>query len=868
MRTRSLLAQSIVSLLLATAVASIASPAGAEVAPAAPSGLVAPQPTNAITPEYPESKKASAETARVGLTLTLDATGAVTEVAITSSAGAEFDQAALDAARRLTFSPAMRDGKPIAARIPFSFAFAYEKAAPAEQAVASVAAFGGTVRTATDEPLAGAAVTLTTPGSAPITITTDVRGTFRLQRLAPGTYHVVVVAPGLSAFASDEQLVAGNLTEVTYRPRAIAAEAPGAVQELEVLGKRPPREVTQHVLETRELLKMPGTNGDALGALESMPGVARAPGFASQLVVRGAGPRDTAVSIDGTAVPIAYHFGGLNSVVPSEALARITFTPGNFGAEYGRAMGGIVDVGLKSPRSDRWGGLAQVDVLDARLLAEGPLADKWRLMVAARRSWVDAWIGPVLKSAGPVVLTVAPVYYDGQVVLEHDVTPSTTARLAFFGSDDRVSLITTAPAAADPITAASVAMRFWRLQLRTDTRVSEDVRWINTLAYGLDRENIAVGGKFVDASRHPLSLRSDLRAHLGDAVTAIVGLDATATQIDTSAKLPMLNASGVNSGPLFARPPSRLETSDVAYRPAAYAMLELTPLAGVKLLPSVRADYTGEIKEWTASPRLAARVDVHTDYPRTTLKGGVGVYYQPPESQESMRPFGTPTIASNRAIHTSTGFEQELSRQVEVSVEGFYKKLDHLVVRHDAATSTQSGAVLGNEGSGRIYGGELLLRYKSDARFFGWVAYTLSRSERRDGDAESYRLFDFDQTHILAVLGSYKLGRGWELGGRFRYVTGNPYTPAVAGILDADAGAYAPANGARGSARSPAFHRLDVRVEKTWAFEDWKLSAYLDMQNAYNRQNPEGRTNNFNYTRSDVLAGLPILPVLGLRGEL
>jgi hypothetical protein len=297
-------------------------------------------------------------------------------------------------------------------------------------------------------------------------------------------------------------------------------------------------------------------------------------------------------------------------------------------------------------------------------------------------------------------------------------------------------------------------------------------------------------------------------------------------------------------------------------------MLELTPLAGMKLLPSARVDYTGDIKEWRVSPRIATRIDLHPTHPRTTVKGGVGLYYQPPEYQESIRPFGTPSVSSNRSTHTSVGLEQELSRQVDVSVEGFYKRLDQLVVRREAATSTQGGQDFTNEGSGRIYGGELLLRYRNDARFFGWVAYTLSRSERRDSSADAYRLFDFDQTHILTVLGSYKLGRGWEIGGRFRYVTGNPYTPAVAGILDADAGAYAPVNGPRGSARSPAFHRLDVRVEKTWAFEDWKLSAYLDVQNAYNRRNPEGRTSNFNFTRSDILVGLPILPVIGLRGEL
>src|SRR5690606_19432907 len=102
-----------------------------------------------------------------------------------------------------------------------------------------------------------------------------------------------------------------------------------------------------------------------------------------------------------------------------------------------------------------------------------------------------------------------------------------------------------------------------------------------------------------------------------------------------------------------------------------------------------------------------------------------------------------------------------------------------------------------NEGDGYSVGGELLLKYKSDPRFFGWVAYTLSRSVRRDTPEDEEHLFQYDQTHILTVLGSYKLGRGWEVGARFRLVSGPLDTPAprypnLAAVYAADAAAYTP----------------------------------------------------------------------------
>ena len=195
---------------------------------------------------------------------------------------------------------------------------------------------------------------------------------------------------------------------------------------------------------------------------------------------------------------------------------------------------------------------------------------------------------------------------------------------------------------------------------------------------------------------------------------------------------------------------------------------------------------------------------------------------------------------------------------------------DELAARSTSPTPRLAEA-LEPIGSGRAYGSELLLRYKpgNGGRFFGWVAYTLSRSERKDNDAEDYYRYDYDQTHIVTALASYKLGRGWQIGGRFRYVTGSPYTPEIGGTVDYDAGTYAPVSSlSRNSKRLPAFHQLDVRVDKTWQFQSWALSAYLDVQNAYNHKQTESIGYNFDYSQTSATRGLPILPIVGIRGEL
>jgi hypothetical protein len=504
------------------------------------------------------------------------------------------------------------------------------------------------------------------------------------------------------------------------------------------------------------------------------------------------------------------------------------------------------------------------------LLAEGALSDDTRIMIAGRRSWVDAWLGPALESAGSSVRT-APVYYDYQAMIEHDVSNDTTLRLFAYGSDDRLALLVESPDAEDPANGGDISLHtgFWRVQGRAETRFSSKTRWTTSLAVGNDVQEFTAGNLDFNLDTYALDARTDLRTQLLPELTLVTGLDVQTGTYDVSWRLPPIDIDeGESSGPLFGRPLTEVSGTGKLFRPSAYALAEVTPFKGLKLLPGVRVDYTRDTEAWTADPRIAFRYDLFPSELRTTVKGGVGVFHKPPEGYESVEPFGTPGIGSERGIHYSLGFEQELSRPLEVSLEGFYKDLDQLVVSSPDALGSESGSRYDNSGIGRSYGAEFLLRYKPEGRFFGWVAYTLSRSERKDAPGEDWQLFDYDQTHILTALGSMKIGRGWQIGARFRYITGRPYTPYTGGVVDYDAGVYSPLEGAQNSARLPARHQLDLRIDKGWQFASWKLSAYLDVQNVYNRENSEDIGYNYDFSQNKPVPGLPILPILGLRGEL
>jgi TonB family protein len=860
-----------------------------------------PQKLNESKPVYPpEAEKAHLEGAVI-LALDIDTEGHVTAATVVESAGHGFDEAAVEAAKKLLFSPAhWPDGTPFAARLKYRSAFTLTPKEPAPppagQGATAVdqkkqAIFSGVVLIAgTDITIAGASVTITphqepqapalapTPAPAGEEARTDEKGAFTFSELAPGKYTVLIRAPGYKPLPVEETLAAGEATEVKYR---LSPAGDGAL-EVTVEGERPPREVTKRTITQEEIERIPGTNGDALKSLQSLPGVARPPGLLGLLIVRGSAPQDTQTFIDGTPVPLIYHFGGLSSVVPTEVLSKIDFYPGNFGAEYGRVQGGIVDVGLRAPKSE-YHGLVQADFIDARLMAEGPIPglDGWTFLAAARRSYIGALLAPVLSAAGASV-TEAPVYSDYQFMIAKKPTPHSSFRVTFFGSDDAFELLLEKPTANQPTIAGSSTFHtgFQRLQLHYDNTFSSGDR-LNVLV-GFGRDEIDFGAGAISFSRdfRSLSGRAEYSKKLGRGVTLDAGIDMYGGFYDVEAQLPPLPRPGAPpDGPFATSPPTSTYLNGGSFQPAVYLEGEISPDANTRIVPGIRLDYFNITRQFDFSPRVNARYDLHKEFPRTTLKAGVGLYYQQPQFEEVTAPFGTPDLKSNRSIQSAIGAEQEFTRHLEASLEGFYKYLDHQVT----ATASASGAstTYTNAGTGYVVGGELLVKYKPDAHFFGWIAYTLSRSIRQDGTGMPEYLFLYDQPHILTVLGSYNFRNGWEFGARFRLISGNLVSPNVCNVgsagcdpnrtnalFAASTGTYTPIPlGGPASERLPLFHQLDLRVDRAWQFTHWKFSMYLDVQNAYNQANVEGLSYNFNYTSRQFVAGLPILPSLGMRGE-
>lgn len=829
--------------------------------------ITPPELRDFVEAAFPEAARAAGLTAEVELELTIAADGSVSDAAVVAPVGNGFDEAAVDAARRFRFEPARVDGQAVPVRIRYRYVFEQR---PAEVTVPEVppppptgVLEGRVLRQRGDAPLSSQEViVVSADGVTSLRAMTDDEGRFSVEGLAPGTYRVSVLVEGLEPFDAEEAIAAGEATAVIYRVAGEEedTEGFGAVARIDP----PPREVTRRSIRREELTRVAGTRGDALRTVELLPGVARPPFGAGFLVVRGSAPQDSRSYLDGINVPILYHFGGITSFFSSRLLEQIDFYPGNFSARYGRGAGGVVEIGVRDPATDGLHGMLDTNLIDTSFLLEGPINDELSVAIAGRRSYIDFFFESVVP-ADAFDVVAAPVYYDYQAIGVWKPTERDRVRLMAYGSSDTFNVIFSDPAEQDPnvrgdldlFTGFHRAQLGWRRQLTP--WLDQDIELMfgsfelrfglgNAISFSLD------GTQFFG--------RSEWRARPNSSLRLTAGMDIAVAPIAITYRGPQPQQTEGNTqqDPLGTVPQVVFSEDVNVYQPAAYAEIDYQPIERLNLIAGVRLDYYKEIQAWSFDPRLAARYALDEHW---TLKGGVGVFSQPPQFQESANGIGNPGLDPIRSLHVGAGFDHRFDDTISLGVEGFYKHLWDRVV----AVPGGLGERFINDGIGRIYGLEIAGRIEPRGRLFGFLSYTLSRSERRDRD-EAWRLFDYDQTHIFTVAATYRLGRGWELGGTLRLVSGNPYTPVIGSIYNVNADLYQPLYASVNSERAEFFHRLDVRIEKLWRFQHWRLAVYLDVQNAYNSMPSEGEVYNYDYTQRSDIPGLPIIPSLGLRGEL
>lgn len=839
--------------------------AGAGEPEAPPPAPTPPELTGFVEADYPPAALAAGLEAEVVVRVDIAADGTVSAAEVTEPAGHGFDEAALAAVRRFRFAPARVGDEAVASRILYRYRFELQEEAPPPPEPAGFE-LRGAVTDLDGEPVAEARVVATRLEAEdrlgePVTASTDAEGRFAIAALAAGPYELTVEAAGFETWRASAPLALEADREVDVR-----LEREDARYETVIRARRPGQQMTTRTIDQREATRVPGSSGDPLRVIQNMPGMGRTPMGLGALIVRGSPPGDTQVLLETVGIPLLYHFGGLTSIINSRFLEAIDFMPGNYPIRYGGSHGGVVEVRIRELQQEPyvgWHGEAGADIIDAELALEGPIVDGLSFAVGVRRSYIDLVAGLFAGLFDGVRLSTAPRYWDWQAILQYQPNARHSLRAIGYGSDDALRIVASQPPDSGEVVMGSLgtSTAFHGVLVQYRYRPDLPLR-LNVIASAAWLESSSSGANLfaLDIDNFDFDIRPELTLVAGEWGRFVFGAKLPVNTFSVMATLPDLNSQGCALD-VVTRP----FQSATSFGPLFYLEAQLQPFERLRITTGLQADLYDYENLLALEPRLWVRYELREG---TAIEGGLGAFHQAPGMIESDYFFGNPDLGLERSVHLGLGLEQRIWGPLNLTINGFYKSLDRLAVDTDR-TTTRDGEVVPlryeASGLGRIYGLEVMLRAEPTRWFFGWLSYTLMRSERRDDRNADWYLSSWDQTHILTLVAGVSLPRGWEIGLRFQLTSGRPYTPIAGAIYQAECDSYSPVGGEPRSERMPLFHQLDLRIDKTWTVRRLvRFNLYLDVMNIYYAKNAEFYFYSFDYSRRYPINGLPIIPNIGL----
>jgi hypothetical protein len=698
--------------------------------------------------------------------------------------------------------------------------------------------------------------------------TSDIDGNYIINKVSPGYARLVASSVGFKKFTSNDFLVTNSkttdldigldeqvttLAQVEIKPSVVARneEVPVSLQKLTI----------------QEIERSPGANRDISKVIQSLPGVASSPSFRNDVIVRGGGPSENRFYLDGVEIPYLNHFstqgssGGPVGIINVDFIREVQLYSSAFPTGRGNALSSVMDMRQIDGNKEKFGGRLSIGSSDFALTLNGPVTKNSTMILSVRRSYLQ-FLFSALK------LPFLPTYNDYQFKYKIDLDKRNQISVISIGALDKNKLNT---GIKNPDAFQNYVLQ--ALPVNDQWSYVFGIVYRHFRAKGYDTwvlsrnmlNNDQV--KYTNNVEVPDSLLLSYNSQEIENKLRYEGLtDLVKWKITYGAGLEYAKYSNKTYQKVFVE--NQLLTLDYNSKLEMWKWNVFGQVNRaffndrLNLNLGIRMDANNYSKNMNNllnqfSPRFSASYAFVPD--KFFLNFNVGRYYQlPAYTSLGFRNNNGALVNDSLGIkyisadHVVLGLEYLPKPNAKISLEGFYKYYRNypFSIKDSVALAskgTEFGAV-GDEpllpiSKGRAYGFEVLVRNADLFKFNVILTYTFVRSEFTNYDG-AYIPSAWDNRHLFNVTLGRKFKHNWEIGAKWRFAGGQPYTPwdmdksTLVEAWDAQGRGYLDYS-AFNTLRLTSFNQLDIRIDKGFYFKKWSLMFYLDVQNVLNFQSQQ-----------------------------
>ncbi len=708
----------------------------------------------------------------------------------------------------------------------------------------------------------------------------DENGEFTFFNVPEGKYDIKMFSDGFKTLIKENIIVRSN--RITYIKVEMDLQLPQVREIVNVMGGNDsnvifPARVFH--LKREEIYKTPGTIGGISRTLRMMPGISSVSDVNNDLIIRGGSPLENGFYIDNIEIPTINHLpkqgstGGFYSALNSELIQNVDFFSGGFSSDYGDRLSSIIDITLREGNREKFKGQTDISMAIAGGVLEGPIKNKGSWLISFRESHLG-----LMRDLGFDLDTV-PETFDSQVKLSFDIT--SMQKLCFLNfyskgtfQEENRDLPILHNRRYNQNTAGFNLTSLWSNSFFSNTSI---------FYTSLNRND---GEKFgpYDGNRDSwklnntekyIGLRNINFLNLNEKNKLTFGFQIR-TESDRFEYL-IYNQKDENNSSIIP-----IKRMNFGYQTTKYSLFftyQNSPFKNLTGTIGIRGDYSSNSGIFLLSPRL------NLSYKATNhlvLFGGLGVFRQAvPINYLASIPQDI-KVEDMKAIHYTLGVEYSTNTGTKIHLDAYYKEYENLPINPDLPYTLITDGILNisnssyndssyyivpssieNKGSGYSKGIELLIQEKLVKNFYCMMSVTYFRSRYRDL-LGVLRDRMYDNRFVFNLIAGCKVKPGFEFNVRWTVLGGAPYTP-VDIKKSIELNKCLPDQSKFLGERYPIYSTFNVRIDKRFNLQKSALILYLDLWNAFNRDNV------FYYmwkrSQINIENQLHILPVFGIKYE-